>query len=147
MTGRKAQFGLMFMFLGCLGANAVVLVLARSEIFPDELQETLLKILSIYSVPLAAILGGIFAQQRKSSGASPGESWAALIVAAFWNLLLLWRIFAFLFSEHDSISDLTKYLESISSAASFLIVGVLAYFFGKSAHELEGTEHEPEETE
>lgn len=145
MTGRKAQFGLMFMFLGCLAANAVVLVFARNEIFPDELRKLLLKILSIYSIPLAAILGGIFAQMRKSSGASAGECWAALMLAAFWNLLVLWRTFAFLFSEDDSISDLIKYLKSISSAASFLIVGVLAYFFGKSAHEPEETE--PKEAE
>jgi hypothetical protein len=137
MTGRKAQFGLMFMFLGCLAANGVVVVLNGADVFPDELQASLLKILSIYSVPLAAILGGIFAQRKKISGASAGECWAALTVAAFWNLLLLWRTFALLFSEHDTISDLMKYLESISSAASFLIVGVLAYFFGKSAHELD----------
>jgi hypothetical protein len=137
MTPRRTRSTILFVFLGCLALNVIILASSRSSVWPEEFQATLLKILSIYSVPLAVILGGFFAQPRAGSTAPAGLCWAALILAVCWNMLLLWRTIAFSLVNVDSVSDLTKYLEAVSSAASFLIVGSLAFFFGKTAEEKE----------
>jgi hypothetical protein len=137
MTPRRTRSTILFVFLGCLALNVIIFASSQSSVWPEEFQATLLKILSIYSVPLAVILGGFFAQPRAGSRASASLCWAALILAVCWNILLVWRTIAFSLASDDSVSDLTKYLEAVSSAASFLIVGSLAFFFGKTAEEKE----------
>jgi hypothetical protein len=48
-----------------------------------------------------------------------------------WNLLLAWRSISFSIAAQDSVSDLIKYLDSIASSSSFLVAGVLTFFFAK----------------
>src|SRR6267142_1093545 len=119
MTPRRARLALLWMFVGCLILQCGVLFLDRSAVWPEDLVTSLLTLLKIYSVPLAVILGSLFARPRATTSASPGICWAALLLAACWNLLLVWRTVACGFATEDSVSDLTKYLEAVSSAGSF----------------------------
>jgi hypothetical protein len=57
-------------------------------------------------------------------------------LAGIWNLLLFWRCIsfgaaAFNPNSEDNIEHLSSYLQSISSASSFLVTGALAFFFAK----------------
>lgn len=133
MTPTRARSLLLCIFILCLVLQCGVLVLNQSAMWPEDLLKSLLTLLKLYSVPLAVIFGGIFARPGGATGPSAGVSWAAVLVASCWNLLLVWRTIAFGLASQDSVSDLTKYLEDVSSAASFLVAGMLAFFFGKSS--------------
>jgi hypothetical protein len=138
MSMNRVRFGLMSVFLLSLAAQLAALFLVRTRMWPNEFQDLLLKLLAIYSVQLGVVLGGIFAQSRNPlADPAPALAWAALLLAVIWNLLLVSRslLFAFAGAEGDSVTDLMKYLEGISSASSFLVAGGLAFFFGKGTAE------------
>jgi len=112
--------------------------LVRTRMWPDEFQDLLLKLLAIYSVQLGVVLGGIFAQPKSPlADPAPWLVWTALLLVLIWNLLLVWRSLAFTLAgaETDSVADLIKYLDGVSSAGSFLVAGGLAFFFGKGTEE------------
>ena len=134
MTPRLPRNILFAVFIGGLALQCATLYVSRAAIWPEELSGSLLTLLKIYSVPLAVILGGTFARPRGGAGgASATVCWAAIILSVCWNVLLAARTTAFGLARENSISDLIKYLESISAGASFLIAGMLAFCFGKSA--------------
>jgi hypothetical protein len=132
MSMNHARFGLMGMFLGSLMLQLAAFFLTRNKMWPDELLVLVLKLLGIYSVQLGVVLGGIFAQPKVPLVEPPsGLTWTALVLVAMWNLLLVWRSISFSVAAQDSVSDLIKYLDSIASSSSFLVAGVLAFFFTK----------------
>jgi hypothetical protein len=119
-------------------------MIAYSEeaISNKDLSSLIIKLLSVYSVHLAVIFGGIFAQQRnvnhkgRSARAAGLAFWLAIVLAVIWNLLLVWRsvmfgMAAFDVSSEDNVGYLSNYIESIASAGSFLVAGALTFFFSK----------------
>jgi hypothetical protein len=132
MSMNQARFGLIAIFLGCLLLQLGALFLTRNKMWPDDFLAVMLKLVSIYSVQLGVVFGGIFAQPRPPLADPPaGLAWTAVALAAMWNLLLIWRTVSFGFAEQDSPAALIKYLDSVASASSFLVAGVIAFFFGK----------------
>ena len=132
MSMNQARFGLMGIFLLSLMLQLVAFFLARNRMWPEEFVPLVLKLLGIYSVQLGVVLGGIFAQPRAPLAVPPsGLTWTAFVLVAMWNLLLAWRSISFSAAAQDSVSDLIKYLDSIASGSSFLVAGVLAFFFAK----------------
>lgn len=132
MSMNRARFGLMGIFLVSLVLQLVAVFLARNKMWPEELLPLVLKLLGIYSVQLGVVLGGIFSQPRAPLAEPPsGLTWTAFVLVTMWNLLLAWRSISFSFAAQDSVSDLTKYLDSIASSSSFLVAGVLTFFFTK----------------
>jgi hypothetical protein len=132
MSMNQARFGLMGIFLACLVLQIGAYFLVRGKMWPEEFLSLLLKLLGIYSVQLGVVLGGIFAQPKAPLAKPPsGLAWTALGLAALWNLLLVWRSISFSLAPSDNVADLTKYLDTISAGSSFLVAGVVAFFFGK----------------
>jgi hypothetical protein len=142
ITMTKARVVLIAMFVGSLivQALAVIITYSRATISNDDLTSLLLKLLAIYSVHLGVIFGGIFAQQQDASDGvptPPGTAfWLAVVLAAIWNLLLLWRCVAFGVAafnpdSEDNVDRLSSYLQNISSGSAFLVTGSLAFFFAK----------------
>jgi hypothetical protein len=131
VTPRRARTALLGIFVGCLVLQCAVLILNRSAVGPEEFTASLLTLLKIYSVPLR--LSWAAPSRGGAGGASPAVCWAAILLAVSWNVLLVARTLAFGIATEDSVSDLIKYLEMVSAAASFLVAGMLAFFFGKSA--------------
>jgi hypothetical protein len=128
----RVRFGLLAIFILCLSTQLIAFFAVSNKMWPDELQSLVLKILAIYSVQLSVILGGIFARPGGSvEDPSPSLSWTAILLAVLWNALLMWRSIAFSAATKDSVTDLLKYLDGISSAGSFLVTGALAFFFAK----------------
>lgn len=138
MTINKARVFLLVPFLTSLIIHvmAVMTVYHAGAIYRDDLTTLLPKILTIYSVHLAAVFGGIFGQHSRGGEQAPVAAfWIALAVTSLWNLLLVWRsivfgLIAFNIGE-DRINDYMAYLDIISASGAFLVVGALAYFFSK----------------
>jgi hypothetical protein len=132
MSMNQARFGLMGIFLVSLVLQLVAIFLTRNRMWPEELLSLVLKLLGIYSVQLGVVLGGIFSQPRGPLAEPPsGLTWTAFALVTMWNLLLAWRSISFGIAAQDSVSDLIKYLDSIASSSSFLVAGVLTFFFAK----------------
>lgn len=132
MTLTKARGILASTFLSGLliQAVAVIYVYLNNGVKPDTLKALLIKLLTVYSVHLAIILGGIFGQQGRNKPTGLAFK-IALAVSVIWNLLLVWRSVKFGLSAEDSAKELIEYLGDISSASAFLVAGALTYFFSK----------------
>ena len=141
----RARTVLVSVFLGSLVLQVfcILIVYMKSTITSNDVTTLLVKMLEIYSVPLAVILGGIFARPAKASQEGVIETapltafWLSVGLAAVWNLLLLWRgigfsVAAFVPSIEDSVNSFSSYVDSISKASSFLVAGALAYFSSKA---------------
>jgi hypothetical protein len=117
------------LFLQLFGLTLTYL---RGEISAKDIGILTAKLLGIYSVQLAVILGGIFGQHKLPPRIASGlPFWIAFVLSVIWNLLLAWRTAAFYFAQNDQATDLVSYLDIVSGASSFLVVGSLAYFFAK----------------
>lgn len=134
MTMNQARFGLLTIFILCLTVQLVAFFAVARKMWPEDLQSLVVKILAIYSVHLTVILGGIFAQPKGPLEDPPATlAWTAISLALLWNVLLMWRSVSFSLATQDSTADLTKYLDSIASASSFLVTGALAFFFTRAS--------------
>lgn len=115
---------------------AFIFTYRKGEISGQDISSLTTKLLAIYSVQMAVILGGIFGQLKTPQRiASVLAFWIAFVLSLLWNLLLLWRSVAFYLAENDQTGDLVAYLDMVSGGSSFLVVGALAYFFAKQDSE------------
>jgi WD40 repeat protein len=130
MTMRRAQYALLGIFTGSLAVHVTAFLAVSRAMWPEDLQQILLTLLAVYSVPLAVILGGLFGRRRQLLKAPPpGLAWTAILLAGGWNSLLLWRSISFSVAGQDSPAQVITYMNAISAAASFLVAGMLAFFF------------------
>jgi hypothetical protein len=102
---------------------------ASNRIFPDQATALITQILAIYSVQLAVILGGTFAQNKSRPPAPLPLMVAAAALSVAWNSLLLAGMLAFTRSDGWKLPDLQSYLETVSKGGSFLVAGMLSFFF------------------
>jgi hypothetical protein len=134
MNAARSRIVLIALFLTSLALSIVVIavVYLRGGIYANHLQQLMLAVLAVYSVPLGTILGGMFGERgmRANRIAAPAF-WVALTVSLLWNLLLLVRVVIFGVARDDSVEDFAGYLTTVSAASSFLVVGALAFFFTK----------------
>jgi hypothetical protein len=129
-AGRAALI-IIFIFLLSLVAHIAIQVAMwiHGAIYEENVREATLKILIIYSVPLAALLGPLFKKQNRASQRIPGTTYiVALSMSVIWNLLLVYRSVMFATQNDDQESTLFKYLDDVSAASTFLVIGVLSYF-------------------
>jgi hypothetical protein len=138
MTTMRAAVYLFTPFFAALVIHlfVILLVFQKAAIYPEDVSSLMPKILAIYSVHFAVILGGIFG--RKQSRAKKNIDavfWIALSLVIVWNLLLVWRSVTFGLAGfgigQDATDSYISYLTTVSSSSTFLIVGGLAYFFSK----------------
>src|SRR5689334_14867286 len=111
MSFRTAQLSLLAMFIGFLGLQEAVFLATflSGKVYIDNLKTLSLEALTIYAVPLASILGGMFGKQKAAERRSDrGAFSAAVAVAGLWNLLLL--AFSVLVAIQDSAPDGIKVL-------------------------------------
>jgi hypothetical protein len=141
MRVMPARVVLITVFLVGLAVQSGAIIFSYSEtaIASGDLTNLLTKLLAVYSVHLAVIFGGIFAQQQegKSPQVPAMALWVAVALAVIWNLLLAWRSITFALaatdpSRDDSVGRLMSYIETISSTSSFLVAGALSFFFTKN---------------
>jgi hypothetical protein len=130
MTMARVRSTLFIMFLASLALQVIAFFFVRYKMWPEDFQALILRILTIYSVPLAVVLGGIAAQPRDGLAAAPLlPGWAAIVLTALWNLLLIGRSLGFVLAEQDSVASAVSYLDAVASSSSFLVAGVITAFF------------------
>ncbi len=129
----KYRLALLTVFVVCLLAQlaAFVVTYLNGEIYADEVTNLIKELLMVYSVPMTIMVAGIAASRRPRKDVSQ-IFWIALSLVILWNLLFAWRSLAFSFAgvSGDSDTKLIAYFKEISYG-SFIIAGVLTYFFNK----------------
>ena len=139
MSLSRARATMLAVFLAGFLAQAAmtILVFLKQAISSADLVNLLTESLSVYSVPMAVMLGGLFAS-RKISGRISAKNHTpflmALVLAVVWNALLVWRFATFVYAGFntavdDSADKVSAYVDQIAKVSSFLIAGALAYFF------------------
>lgn len=132
----RLRLYLFTIFLSGLLIQVAAAISVGSKMWPEELEALLLKLLAIYSVHLTVIIGAMLATPKGRTRKLPaGMVSTAFALTLFWNCLLLWRSLSFAFAERDSVNDLVRYLDRVSSASSFLVTGLLAFFFTRAVNE------------
>lgn len=132
MTFKSVRSTLAVLFLASLAAHLGGLFYVRSSIWPEEFQAFVLKILAVYSVPLAVVIGGIVVQPRRASAGPPQPlAWAAVVLTLFWNGLLLTRSLSFVSAQQDSVASAISFIDTVASASSFLVAGVISAYFAE----------------
>src|SRR2546423_11061369 len=89
----------------------VTLTYVKGEISSKDVGTLTVKLLGIYSVQMAIILGSIFGQHKSS--ARIAHRWpfqVALILSILWNLLLLWRTTVLYFATANHPAGLVSHL-------------------------------------
>jgi hypothetical protein len=127
-----ARFRLLGLFLASFAISILIVGITylRGAMYANHLQQLVLAILAVYSVPLGTILGGMYGERGRSKGrTSTSTFWVAAAVATIWNLLLVVRVVLFAVASEDSVEDFTAYLSAVSASSSFLVVAALAFFF------------------
>jgi hypothetical protein len=93
-----------------------------------------------YSIPLSAIIAGIFAKRRRSAKLD-GIFYVAVGLAILWNSLFAWRTVELTLAaagiREDRAKDFGEYIESLSRASTFLISGLLTSVQADDQAELE----------
>lgn len=133
MTTRRVQTALLFVFAGSFVVQVTAFFAVSLSMWPEDLRKILTTLFAVYSIPLAVIIGGLFAQPKKQSkGPVAGFlAWSAILLSIVWNSLFLWRSVSFSVAIRDSPSDVIDFMNSVSMAASFLVAGLLAFFFAR----------------
>jgi hypothetical protein len=90
---------------------------------------------SACSWPLIVIIAGIFAKRRRTAKLD-GIFYASVVLAILWNSLFAWRTVELTLAAigvgEDKAKDFSEYLESVSKVSTFLISGLLTYYFAKA---------------
>lgn len=138
MIYHRAKFFILWIFLfGLVSSLSMGFLIKAEDIMrEDNINLFFKKIFSVYSVQLSVILATSFIDTVKDSTEISKPLYvSALLLSILWNLIILIRIFLFIYSDFTMGSDdaqyLLTFLEDIPSYASFLVAGVLAYFFSK----------------
>jgi len=137
MKRYAAQLWLFSSFLFFLVLQVVLLVVCQvlNAIGPDKLKDLSVQLLTIYSVPLSVIIAGVFAKKHDHAKLD-AIFYTAFVLAILWNILLAWRTVALTLAAlgigEDNWKPFSEYLESVSKASTFLISGMLSYYFAKA---------------
>jgi hypothetical protein len=130
MTLSSARAWLLVIFLVFLVLQVVSVLCVGNIMWPEEQEGLIVKYLTVYSPHLGVMLGVIFAKPRTGRVRSARfVAFTGITVALVWNIVLAWRTMGFVIFEHDKVADLMKYIDSVSSASTFLVAGALAFFF------------------
>jgi hypothetical protein len=137
LTNGQTRSVITVIFLAGLVGGLLVgfLAYAKATISNDDLTNVTLKLLAAYSVHLAVIFGGIFGAPKKKVADPAGTAGIVAIgVSAVWTAVVLVRLLLFALAvldagRVDSVGAVTSYIDSVSSASTFLVAGALAYFF------------------
>jgi hypothetical protein len=140
MRKYTAQLWLLGIFLFFFVLQTVLLVVCRvsNGIGPEQLKDLIVQLVGIYSIPLSVIIAGIFAKRRRTAKLD-GIFYASVVLAILWNALFAWRTVELTMAAvgigEDKAKDFNDYIASVSKGSTFLISGLLTYYFAKPAEE------------
>ncbi|MDR6943789.1 hypothetical protein [Mucilaginibacter pocheonensis] len=104
----------------------------QGKIYADELGEILISFIKIYSIHISILFTGSFFThlENKEKKISSKILWVSLTLVCLWNAILITSCFILTqVSPPASYKGVIDFQEKIASASSFLITGILSYFF------------------
>jgi hypothetical protein len=122
-------------FIGFLILQLVMAFILRQKdiIYQDNFTKLLIQILQVYSVHVAVIFTvGSYQQTQSENSVNLSTFVMALVLSLMWNVLISIGLIQLLTDTSDNFLQLTGYLKDISGYSSFLIAGVLGYFFART---------------
>lgn len=90
-----------------------------------------LKVFAVYSGPLGVVLAKVFREGEYRPPGVIGQATLAVLLVAVWNVVVFLAIRAELLQSNWTASQVE--LDSISIAISFLITGLLSFYFDATA--------------
>ncbi len=133
----RARLSLIGLFLAGLYSQiiGVLLVFSEHSLRHQDLASSLSKLLAIYSVQFAVMLGGDLRRGRRRGGRKSAERVLGCICTSLlWTCIFVVRTALFVFAQNDSSQALASYFDTVSASSSFLVSGALAYFFTKKVN-------------
>ena len=132
MTRARGFLLSIFILFFVVAAASIIVPFINREVYSDSMLAMLKKLLTVYSVPFAVIVGGIFGQRKSQlKSVPPFAFWSFLILAVIWNIFVVWRIVWFALAHDDTVGALTAYLDRVVPFCYFLVAVGLSYFFAK----------------
>jgi hypothetical protein len=133
MTLRAAQatiFSLLLLTLAIV-VGSLSYAYMVDEYFPDHLQALLLQALAQFAGPLSVVIGSFFALRRSAQRTIVPSAvfYLSMACVTLWSLLIAGRTVTFIASDDEIVEMLVSWFSNVTTAASFLVTGVLAYFF------------------
>jgi hypothetical protein len=138
MKGFTPQLRLLSIFLFFFALQTLLFLVCQvsNGIGAEKLKDLIVQFITIYSVPLSVIIAGIFAKRHRRAAKLDGVFYAAVALAILWNGLFAWRTceltLAAIGVGEDKAKDFSDYVESVSKVSTFLISGLLTYYFAKA---------------
>jgi surface polysaccharide O-acyltransferase-like enzyme len=137
MKRYRAELWLLAIFLIFFVLQTALLVVCQllNGVGADKLKDLVVQLITIYSVPLSVIIAGTFAKRRRAAKLD-GIFYASVVLAVLWNSLFAWRTVELTLAAigvgEDRVKYFSEYLESVSKVSTFLISGLLTYYFAKA---------------
>ncbi len=132
MKYTKARQIIILIFLVSLLLNLILAFTKKGDIWPESFPKLIITILGVYSVHIAVIFANVFFTKPSKALLNVNLFIMACLISAIWNALLLIRLFQFAIAkEGDDVTFVMNYLNTVSLAGSFMLVGILTYFFAK----------------
>jgi len=134
VTSQRNQNLILTVFVISLVIQVAAIFAVRSLMWQNEFETVVLKIVSVYSVPISTACGGVLAFFKpKFVSKARGLSHICLVLVIIWNCIFVARTLSFCVAKEDSPKDLIAFYEAVSAQSSFLIAGVLTFYFGRTA--------------
>jgi hypothetical protein len=103
----------------------------KGALLPPEPHQLVVLLLTVYSVHLSVIMGGLFGSGGSSIRGNRGTAVVAITLSALWNLLLVVPVMMFCLAKQAVVADLQAELTDIAGMSSFLVAGMLSYYFSR----------------
>ena len=123
-------------FLGLvLQVVAIQVAFSKDHIYAAERFNLIFILVQVYSVHLAIVIGGIFnaslPRSRRAESTPIYLFVIAVLLVLAWNGFLVWPSIAFGFMSRGTDTDLAEQFTQVSTYSSWLLAGLLAFYFSK----------------
>lgn len=132
MNFQKAKLSIIAIFLVFLTINIIICFIIKETVWPDKFNKLLIIVLQAYSVHAAVIFASSFKNNDDQQIVPKSTFFLAASLSVIWNLILCIRMLFFVCSQDDQIQQLFTFLQDVSAGSSFLLAGMLAFFFNNS---------------
>lgn len=130
MNSFKVKFGLLSIWLAGLLFCLVVLLTAYKDI-PNYFGKVLNQVIDTFSPQLATMLAFVFSDEvveNKQKSVNKYVASFALIISAVYVLFFCYIMLGFQLEKYNA-SQAIELFDSIRPKTSFLVVGIIVYFF------------------
>jgi len=134
MKFRRAIVIMFSIFFGSILLQIIfgLKLLTDGKLYSDQLSDFFINIMKIYSVHVSILFAGSFFKQLedKVRMIDPTVFWISVSISAVWNGILIGSsLIMFFIAPVDDYHTVLDFQNKVAESSSFLITGLLSYFF------------------